>query len=426
MKSRTQDFKASAPAFMRAEIPGVVLGLLMAAFSLVDLYLRPPFHAISINSEDVSRITPAIVTQAHILVNIAFAVPIFFGALKYGLDLTRAKLFFFVSFGVIASVILSLIGVADLRLISLVVILMLNFVLAGIFASTSYEGSQGLSGLFKGFAIGGGAVLLATLQVGEFHWGRLVSHAGPNWWGALAFLVIVSAISLRNNVVKALLIALGLLIMVLTSSRGAMMALIAGGLVALVLSARRAQGRKGLAWIGVLVILTIPLIIVGPWLADSLFHFSDPTRGIHSGGTGRSYGWRDAWRLFEQHPIFGIGFRRHEQFMTRTSTAHQAYLAVMAETGVVGIAAYLTLVLGAMVRLLLRAGSGNSLVWDAAAAFMAGFLVIGFVETSSLTMGVPSCLLMVFITAYAWRGVAIMGPAPARHPPARTRIQYSS
>ncbi|AQR61185.1 hypothetical protein BZG35_05605 [Brevundimonas sp. LM2] len=375
---------------------------MIAAFTLVDLVFRPSFIPIHIDSDDVLRGTPPIVSILHLAVNAAFALPVIYGALKYGFDLKRVSKFAMVCAALVAVVLISIVGVFDLELLAVVVILVANLVLAALFAATNYTRDSGLSGVFKGMAIGGTLVLVGVLAVGEYTWGRLSSNAGPNWWGALAFISLLSALALRGWVVKTAVAAICLAVLVLTSSRGSMIAVGAGGVLAAVLLARGMRGKSGLLMIAATLLLLIPFVIAGPWLAESLFHLSDPARGLNSGGTGRSYGWRDAWRLFESRPIFGIGFRRHELFMTRTSTAHQAYLAVLAELGLVGFAVYITLVFGATIQALRRALASIAPVWIAASAFMAGFLAIGFVESSSLMMGVPTCLLMVIVVACAW------------------------
>jgi O-antigen ligase len=59
--------------------------------------------------------------------------------------------------------------------------------------------------------------------------------------------------------------------------------------------------------------------------------------------------WAAAADIWLRSPIFGIGFRQHERFMPDHGPAHNSYLAMLADTGIVGLTVYLVLLIGSLV-----------------------------------------------------------------------------
>ena len=105
--------------------------------------------------------------------------------------------------------------------------------------------------------------------------------------------------------------------------------------------------------IGAFVVITVILafvMVAVPVLRDSasdffvnLFKLDDPYRGLSSGSSGRDELWRAAMALWWNHPWFGVGFRMHEAYLPANFSAHNAYLAMLADTGVFGLLWYLAL-----------------------------------------------------------------------------------
>jgi O-antigen ligase len=90
-----------------------------------------------------------------------------------------------------------------------------------------------------------------------------------------------------------------------------------------------------------------------------------------AGGSGRADIWTIGWRMVEAHPVNGIGvgqfrsnavhyliapgtIQRSDLIITTPKVAHNIYLHVLAELGVIGLVAFL-LILGFSLRCALRA-----------------------------------------------------------------------
>jgi O-antigen ligase len=89
------------------------------------------------------------------------------------------------------------------------------------------------------------------------------------------------------------------------------------------------------------------------------------------GGTGRSDLWKIGWRMFEDEPIRGIGsgnfpissihylvqpgvIERDDFIISTPKVAHNTYLQILAELGLIGLALFFTII-GFSVRCALRA-----------------------------------------------------------------------
>lgn len=68
---------------------------------------------------------------------------------------------------------------------------------------------------------------------------------------------------------------------------------------------------------------------------------------------GRFELWGLAVKLFQSHPLFGVGWRKyHEYALSRLNEdieAHNVYLQLLAESGIVGLLLYLTAIIGGMI-----------------------------------------------------------------------------
>ncbi|MHB0858257.1 MAG: O-antigen ligase family protein [Anaerolineae bacterium] len=170
-------------------------------------------------------------------------------------------------------------------------------------------------------------------------------------------------------------------------SRGALMGLaVGGGLVAL------AMGRR--AWL-LLGLIALVLALGGPGLLDSLpggFVARIAEVGEYAGQdltavevddanfavVERVAHWVAAWRMFEQNPWLGVGTGQYATVYASVALprwqdplghAHNYYLHVLAETGLVGLVSYLTLMVGALLVSWRRAHRTNG--WARAIALSA-------------------------------------------------------
>jgi O-antigen ligase len=186
---------------------------------------------------------------------------------------------------------------------------------------------------------------------------------------------------------------------VLTSSRAATAATVAG-LATIVWLRLRAKGKPALRLAGIgLIFAALLAAAYGEVLyrvLDQFYALSTADRGLGSGATGRTAAWKAAWDLFVRNPALGVGFRAHEQSLGVDSSAHNGYLATLAEIGLPGFLAVLYLVARGM--RLLRAGAKepetgftHSLLFG----FCIAYLILAVFERYLINVGNPTSLLFL-------------------------------
>ncbi len=162
-----------------------------------------------------------------------------------------------------------------------------------------------------------------------------------------------SILRLTSGAIAAML----LFALFLTLSRGGLVAL-AAGLLAWVLVAGRHR-MQALLGVGALAAITVWffLAFAPPQAKDRLTHAD--------GGSGRTDIWKVGWRMVEAHPVNGVGAGNFSQnaihyllvpgqiaqsqyIVDVPSVAHNAYLQVLAETGIVGLSFFLILIFGSL------------------------------------------------------------------------------
>lgn len=171
--------------------------------------------------------------------------------------------------------------------------------------------------------------------------------------GAGAALAAALALALKEPALRlaaAFILPLCLYAMFLTLSRGALVAL-ASMLITTVLIAGRRRG------------LTITAAVVAAMLCVGYFVTIAPPQAAErvlasDGGSGRSDIWRVGWRMVEANPVVGVGagnfpnssvhyliepgaIVRDDYIVDQPKVAHNMYLEVMAELGIVGMALFL-------------------------------------------------------------------------------------
>jgi putative inorganic carbon (hco3(-)) transporter len=227
--------------------------------------------------------------------------------------------------------------------------------------------------------------------------GRL-SGAGlnPNQLGQLLAVAVVLAVALAASrrcssvvrlaaVAAAALAAIGLF---LTLSRGALLGLAAAALIA---PLAVGHGRRLIA----LVLVVATLVGAVAWYAaiapeTALDRITHPER---HGGSGREDLWRVGRRMVEDRPVQGVGAGnfpvssinyllrpgRTEQdrlIVDTPKVAHNIYLTVLAELGIVGLALFLV-ILGCCLRSALRAARLFAARGDPTMELLARGLFIG-------------------------------------------------
>jgi O-antigen ligase len=263
--------------------------------------------------------------------------------------------------------------------------------------------------LFAIFVIGGLATALATIAgVGgvsvESEEGRLGSGAiNPNALGGALVIASVFAGALgaareRTISTRALWLLAGAVAAIglaATLSRGALLGMAVAFLVAPLVAG---PGRRVPALLlGGIACAAIALSIVAfvPETAAQRLTSSDHT------GSGRTDIWRVGLRMAEDHPVVGVGsdnfaetsirylvrpgvIQMDEFIVDTPKVAHNVYLQVFAELGIVGLLLYLT-VIGLCLRAALQAARNFHRRGDRSADLLARALVVALVGLLAAT-----------------------------------------
>jgi O-antigen ligase len=214
-----------------------------------------------------------------------------------------------------------------------------------------------------GLATGGLSPASAALTQTAIQ-GRLTGGGGdPNQQAAgyvAAMFLVVGLFSVyRSRTARAWLMIAFTIVTVgffATESRGGLVALAAATLVALVVAPRQRRRLLGLA-----VLVGLASVVLLAAQPSAVHRITD----ISGGTSGRNDLWRVGWEVFKAHPTVGVGvgnfvvvepqFARRPGALTRvqyiTETpqiVHNTYLQLLAETGVVGLLAFLLVVAGSL------------------------------------------------------------------------------
>jgi hypothetical protein len=140
---------------------------------------------------------------------------------------------------------------------------------------------------------------------------------------------------------------------ILSLSRGGLIAALAVCLIAPIVTAG-ARGKVALVTVSVIGLSIVALFILTPPEARQRITESDS-------GNGREDIWRVGWRMYEAHPINGIGagnfentsihyliqpgvIQRDEYFIAAPKVAHNSYLHVLSELGIVGLSLFMAII----------------------------------------------------------------------------------
>lgn len=195
------------------------------------------------------------------------------------------------------------------------------------------------------------------------------SIGDPNRFAAKVLPGAIIAISLafvtRSPAARVFFIGVTgicLIAVLLSLSRGGLIAALGVCLIApLVIAGYR--GRVLLFSFGAIALSVVALFVLTPPEARQRITESD-------GGNGRTDIWKVGWRMVEAHPANGVGagnfeivsihyliqpgaILRDEYFVAAPKVAHNSYLQVLAELGVIGLGLYLAIIavaLGCMYR----------------------------------------------------------------------------
>ena len=218
--------------------------------------------------------------------------------------------------------------------------------------------------------------------------------ADPNLLAAVLVVAFVLAVALtatvRSPAARWALIGaagLALLSVFLTASRGGLVGLIAALGTGIVL----ARGRRAAAIGGALVVAAASVLYVGLFDPGVAQRYSTA-----DGGNGRTDLWKVGWRMAEANPVHGVGagnfrdssahyvlaepgaIQDSEFIIDQPRFAHNVYLEVLAELGVVGLALFLALV-GAAIGTGVQAARRFARLGDASMELLSRAVVVALV-----------------------------------------------
>ncbi|MBK9307758.1 MAG: O-antigen ligase family protein [Nitrospira sp.] len=227
----------------------------------------------------------------------------------------------------------------------------------------------------------------------------------PASFALVTMSVFITAMAIRRAVVRIpILVTMGTVIYLTGARASALAAMV--GLAITLFSRRRTAGTSG-------YLLLAVCIIVGAALAayyseavvrgiTDFFAIQDRHRGLESGGSGRLETWKTTWNLFLSHPILGVGFRTHEVVLKVASSAHNGYLALLAEIGVIGFVAVLFVTLTGLYKTWRRNQDPSQTFSSSVLLGLAcGYCVLAIFERYFINAGNPTSLLFL---------LSILGP----------------
>jgi O-antigen ligase len=249
--------------------------------------------------------------------------------------------------------------------------------------------------------------LLYACLAGDYVYGRLnANDIGPNIWGSFGLFLCVCAIGRKFNALTLSFFLIGLYTIYASSSRTSMTAIAAAGLVLLFCFIAEIRGwtipTTLFAAIGTTLAVTIffdPYVLdLVDFVTNGLLKLDSTDRGVGSGFTGRSTIWAETLQLWINSPLLGVGFRQHEALLPGGMSAHNAYLAMLADMGMAGLLLYVGLIASALFAAMSITDRANRRF---ILAIIASYIAYGFFERRAINSGNPYSLIFLFACFYA-------------------------
>jgi O-antigen ligase len=262
---------------------------------------------------------------------------------------------------------------------------------------------RSIAGFYAIFA----AVFVVYIDLtGKMVWGRLYANGiTSNVWGLMGLTVCLAALARKRGVIAVATFTAGMATILLASSREHLLAVFVSLLVAAALYYRDMnRARVVTLLIGACVLLIATELLFDPYIlrvvnyiSSDVLLLNSANRGISSGFTGRTQIWQETFDLWLKSPIFGFGYRQHERFLAG-DPAHSAYLAVLADTGLLGLIAYLTLLIGSLKASWgIRDGRTRRFV----VTTIVSYIIIGFFDRRTIDAGNPCSLFFLMCCSLA-------------------------
>lgn len=185
--------------------------------------------------------------------------------------------------------------------------------------------------------------LMATGSIDSAH-GRYSFFGGghPNLGGEILALTTVAAAIIFKPWQFYATASVAFTCMIFMQSRAAMLVVLMVTTHRILIQIRSLPKNKRLmaaSTLSIILIASLPIII--PKIesaANAIFLIDDEYRGSGSGLVGRGERWKNAFSLFLNSPIYGVGYGYHAA--NETSSPHNLYLYGLSQLGLIFIAAF--------------------------------------------------------------------------------------
>jgi O-antigen ligase len=276
-------------------------------------------------------------------------------------------------------------------------------IIAIMFIAALIANSPFVRDVLAAFSVLGAAFLLIVYLDGDYVWGRLVGRGQPNYWGMLALSVACAALAIERRAAKAFVWGAVALILHETNARGSLLsaafALGVAAWFAFRVGSWRIRYRLALL-AAVLAGLAVWSEIESSFISGQLLRFDDPHRGLDRGGN-RLEPWLYGLTLWLERPLLGHGYRESESlfepFGLTAGGAHNGYITMLIDTGILGLLVYLTFLGRVMAAGLhvIRRPEGL-----AAFTIILGYATIGWFERYALNAGQATSILFLIAAFY--------------------------
>lgn len=312
---------------------------------------------------------------------------------------TRGILYFSLFF---ATVFISLFANTE-RLTSEVIAQLLGLVaLVGVgYLIAQHQDKNLLEKIFVWFAVFLAIVLVIVLIDNDRLWARLMGRLHSNLWAAVCIAAIPGALALRRYwAAGALTLFLLYMVGFQFNARGPLLYCVAtiGAFAALwaLHNPRQALApRIQMAVVAGLTLALVALVLNWDFISSNILFLDSVTRGLGSGFTGRTVLWSQLLEVAADNLLTGVGFRMHDSFVTipGLASAHNAYVAMLVDLGVLGLGLYLVIIFASLWRCI--AVQRRWLL----GAFLVGYVLLGLTEARALNVGNPASILFILTLA---------------------------
>ena len=357
-------FLAPFPRPLVIPSPGLYVALLGAVF--LGMILRLPIER--------PRLGWPALEVSLIVAFLLYVAALFAGGVLFGSEIDRANPIA-VSFSQMLTAVLTFVAARLLlRGRSPYPVLSALLASAALASATAFAQAIGVEGMFGGLM--GDSDLVNPTAVDRVT-GPLLD---PNYFGA--YLVTATTLGVACAVVatsirlRAVLLALSAFIgaaMVLTLSRGALVALVAG----LTTIAFTRSWRAGVLMVGSMLLVAV---IAWPFFAE-VRYAANPD--VASGGlasqlenSDRTDAWFAGLDVFLSKPLFGVGWGRLVDEASTGISAHNWYVALLGETGITGFLLWGLFTVASVLALRRKSSSARTVGYAVIAAWMAASMFI--------------------------------------------------